>query len=217
MRTARWFDPETSSEGVIHMRRLTAIVAAVAAVAVLGIAATSASAGGSPTLADDVAARLGIAPEKLRQAFEDAITARIDAAVKAGKLTPEQGAKLKERLANAKGLGLRLRGRLALKHPTLVRGFHARAHRVGPIAKYLGITPQELRSELRAGKSLAQVATAHGKTVEGLVDAIVGPAKARLDRAVANGHLTRQRADELLDRLTDAVEKAVQRAHEAGR
>jgi len=193
------------------VRRLSVIVAAVAAVAVLGIAAASASAAGSPTLADDVAARLGIAPEKLRQAFKDAIAARIDAAVKAGKLTPDQGAKLKERLANLNGLGLRLRGRLALKHPALVRGIRARAHRLGPATKYLGITPQELRAELRAGKSLAEIATSHGKTVDGLVDAIVAPAKARLDKAVASGHLTRQRADELLDRLTDAVEKVVQR------
>jgi polyhydroxyalkanoate synthesis regulator phasin len=214
VRTARWFDPETASEGVIHVRRPSAILAAVAAVAVLGIAAASASAAGSPTLADDVAARLGVAPEKLRQAFEDALTARIDAAVKAGKLTPEQGARLKERLSNAKGLGLRLRGRLAMKHPGLVRGIH-RVHRLRPVTKYLDVTPQELRSELRAGKSLAQIATAHGKTVDGLVDVIVAPAKARLDKAVANGRLTRQRADELLDRLTDAVEKAVQRVHEA--
>ena len=194
------------------MRRPSAILAAVVAVAVLGIAAASASAAGSPTLADDVAARLGIAPEKLRQAFEDAIIARIDAAVKAGKLRPEQGARLKERLSNANGLGLRLRGRLAMKHPGLVRGIH-RVHRLGPVTKYLEITPQELRSELRAGTSLAQIATAHGKTADGLVDAIVAPARARLDRAVANGRLTRQRADELLGRLTDAVEQAVQRVH----
>ena len=85
-----------------------------------------------------------------------------------------------------------------MKHPALVRGIRARVHRLGPATKYLGITPQELRSELRAGKSLAQIARAHGKTVEGLVDAVVAPARARLDAAVANGHLTRQRADEIL-------------------
>jgi len=199
---------------VIHVRRSSAIVATLAAVAVLGITAASATAADSPSLADDVAARLGIAPDKLRQAFRDAIAARIDAAVKAGKLTPEQGAKLKERLSNANGLGLRLRGRLAMKHPGLVRGIH-RVHRLGPVTKYLDITPQELRSELRAGKSLAQIATAHGKTVDGLVDAIVAPAKAGLDKAVETGHLTRQRADELLSRLTDAVEQAVQHTHAA--
>ena len=196
------------------MRRLSALVAALAAVAALGIAAASATAADSPSLADDVAARLGIAPEKLRQAFKDAISARIDAAVKAGKLTPEQGARLKERLSNANGLGLRLRGRLAMKHPGLVRGIH-RVHRLGAVTKYLDVTPQQLRSELRAGKSLAQIATAHGKTVDGLVDVIVAPAEARLDKAVANGRLTQQRADELLGRLTDAVEQAVQRTHAA--
>jgi len=192
------------------VRRLSAIVAALAAVAILGIAAASATAADSPTLADDVAARLGVAPEKLRQAFKDALAARIDAAVKAGKLTPEQGTRLKERLADANGLGLRLRGRLAMKHPGLVHGIR-RIHRLGPVTKYLDITPQQLRSELGSGKSLAQIATAHGKTVEGLVDAIVAPAKARLDKAVENGHLTRQRADELLGRLTDAVKQVVQR------
>jgi hypothetical protein len=198
---------------VIHVRRLSALVAALAAVAVLGTAVTSASAADSPSLADDVAARLGITPEKLRTAFRDALAARIDAAVEAGKLTAEQGAKLKERLANANGLGLRLRGRLAMKHPRLVHGIHARAHRLGPVTKYLDISPQELRSQLRSGKSLAQIATAQGKTPDGLVDAITAPAKARLAKAVEKGRLTQQRADELLSRLTDAVEKAVQRVH----
>jgi ribosomal protein S20 len=197
---------------VIHVRRSSAIAATLAAVTVLGITAASSTAADSPSLADDVAARLGIAPDKLRQAFRDAIAARIDAAVKAGKLTPEQGAKLKERLSKANGLGLRLRGRLAMKHPGLVRGIH-RALRLGPVTNYLGVTPQELRSELRAGTSLAQIAIAHGKTVDGLVDAIVAPAKARLDRAVEKGQLTRQRADELLSRLTDAIEQAVRRTH----
>ena len=196
------------------MRRLSALVAALAAVAALGIGAASATAADSPSLADDVAARLGVTPEKLRTAFREALAARIDAAVTAGKLTPEQGAKLKERLANAKGLGLRLRGRLALKkHPALAHRIHVRAHGLGAVAKYLGVTPRALRSELRSGKSLAEIATAHGKSVDGLVDAIVAHARARLDKAVEKGRLTRQRADELLSRLTDAVEKAVQRVH----
>ena len=196
------------------MRRHIALAAALVAVATLAFGAGAASAADTPTLGDAVAARLGITGDQLRTAFKAELNSRIDAAVAAGKLTPEQGARLKERLSNAKGLGLRLRGRLAMKHPGLVRGIH-RVHRLGPVTKYLDVTPQELRSELRAGKSLAQIATAHGKTAAGLVDVIVGPAKARLDRAVENGHLTRQRADELLDRLTDAVEKAVQRVHEA--
>ena len=193
------------------MRRLSALLAVLAAVAAFGLAAGAARAADGPTLVDDVAARLGITPERLRTAFREALAARIDAAVKAGRLTPEQAARLKERLADAKGLGLRLRGRLAHHRRAFVPGIRVRTHRLGPVASYLGLTRQELRAELRSGKSLAEIATDHGKTVDGLVDAITAPAKERLDRAVANGRLTRERADQILARLTDAVERAVQR------
>jgi transposase-like protein len=86
-----------------------------------------------------------------------------------------------------------------------------RAHGLGQVAKYLDITPEQLRTELRAGKSLAQIATDHGKSVDGLVDAWVAKAKERLDKAVEQGRLTRERADQMLQRLRDALEKAVQR------
>jgi hypothetical protein len=205
----------TSSEGVIHVRRLSAIVVAAAALAALGLGASSVAAADTPSLADDVAARLGISADKLRGAIEDALDARVDAAVKAGKLTPEQAAKLKERIANAKGLGAGIRARLARGRLPLVPGIRARAHVPGVVAKYVGITPQELRTELRSGKSLAQIATAHGKTVDGLVAAMLAPAKTRLDRAVQNNRITQQRADEILARLTDAVQKAVQRTRPA--
>ena len=77
------------------------------------------------------------------------------------------------------------------------------------------MTRQELAAELRSGKSLAQIAVAKGKSVDGLVAAMVAPAKARLAKAVANGRLTRQRADDILERLTDGVERIVQRVPSA--
>ena len=39
-------------------------------------------------------------------------------------------------------------------------------------ATYIGITPEALRTELRAGKSLADVAVANGKTRDGLIAAL---------------------------------------------
>jgi hypothetical protein len=50
-----------------------------------------------------------------------------------------------------------------------------------------------------------------GKTVDGLVAAIVAPAKARAAKAVSNGKLTQQRADELIARLTERAQALVQR------
>src|SRR4051795_11505545 len=58
------------------------------------------------------------------------------------------------------------------------------------IATYLGLTAAELRTQLEAGKTLADVAKAQGKTVAGLEDALVADAKTHLDADVAAGKLT---------------------------
>ena len=192
------------------MTRIIALAASLATVAALAVAAPTAGAAERPSLVDAVAARLGVSPEKLREAFKAALAARIDAAVAAGKLTPEQGARLKERMAKANGLGLGARAAFVKRHKAFVERV-AKAKGRGPAAAYLGMTRQELVAELRSGKSLAQIARAKGKTVDGLVAAIVAPAKTRLAKAVESGRLTRQRADEILERLTERVAQLVQR------
>ena len=192
------------------MRRHIALAAALVAVATLALGAGAASAADTPSLGDAVAARLGITGDQLRAAFKAELNARIDAAVAAGKLTPEQGAKLKERVANAKGLGIGARRAFARKHEALVARI-VRVNRLHVAAKYLGMTPKEIRTARQGGQSLAQIATSKGKSVDGLVAAIVAPAKARAAKAVSNGRLTQQRADELIARLTERAQAFVQR------
>ena len=69
-------------------------------------------------------------------------------------------------------------------------------------------------AELKKGKSLAQVAREKGKSVDGLVKAMVEPFADRLAKAVEAKRLTKQRADAILKRVTDATEKLVQRQFE---
>ena len=192
------------------MRRHIALAAALVAVAALAFGAGSAAAADTPSLGDAVAARLGITGDQLRAAFKAELNARIDAAVAAGRLTPEQGTKLKERVANAKGLGIVVRRAFAERHKGLV-GRIVQVHRLGAAAKYLGMTPKELRTARQSGRSFAQIAASKGKSVDGLVAAIVAPAKARAAKAVSNGKLTQQRADELIARLTERVKALVER------
>lgn len=192
------------------MKRHLAIAAVVTAVAVLAVGAGSAAAADKPSLGDAVAARLGIGADQLRAAFKAELTARIDAAVADGKLTAAQGAKLKERIANAKGLGIMARKNFAKHHKAFVHRI-AKAKVKGPAATYLGMTRADLVAALKSGHSLAQIAQSQGKSVDGLVAAIVAPAKARLAKAVGNGRLTQQRADEIVAKLTDRVEQLVQR------
>jgi hypothetical protein len=188
--------------------RITAVLAAAVAAVVLAAGASSALAADRPSLVDQVAARLGVTPEQLRSAFRATLVARVDAAVAAGKLTPEQGARLKERIAKASRLGL---GAVSGNRKAFGERL-GRLHAKGPAATYLGMTRQELLAELRKGQSLAQIAKAHGKTVDGLVAAMVAPLKARLAKAVENDRLTKQHADALLERITDGLERLVQRS-----
>ncbi|HEX2575602.1 MAG TPA: hypothetical protein VHK88_04585 [Aquihabitans sp.] len=68
-------------------------------------------------------------------------------------------------------------------------------------AETLGLTVDELRTELEAGKTLAQVAEAEGVERQVLVDALVAAGEARLDEARAT---LPERVAELADRTLPA-------------
>ena len=197
------------------MTRILTLVAALAACASLAVGVSAAAAADKPSVADEVAAKLGVSPAELRTAFRAVLAARVDAAVAAGRLTPEQAAKLKERIANAKGLGLGVKRGFAKRQQALVKRIGVKANRLGAASEYLGLTREQLRAELKAGKSLAQIAAAEGKTVDGLATAMLAPVKERLAKAVAANRLTQRRADEILERLTERVEKRIARTRPA--
>ncbi|HWD84386.1 MAG TPA: hypothetical protein VG321_01465 [Solirubrobacteraceae bacterium] len=70
---------------------------------------------------------------------------------------------------------------------------------------YLKIRPAELLAELRAGKSLAEIAKVRGKSVSGLESAIESPFKTRLSRQVAAKHLTKAQASKLMSAIDARV------------
>jgi hypothetical protein len=88
-------------------------------------------------------------------------------------------------------------------------GIGAKGDLIGAAATYIGITVEELRQEKEAGKTLAQVATEHGKTREGLVAALTDASNAAIDQAVADGRITAERAAELKQRAPEQVERIV--------
>jgi polyhydroxyalkanoate synthesis regulator phasin len=153
----------------------------------------------------DAAGQLGVTPEKLTNALKQALKNRVDQAVKDGRLTKEQGARLKARIdageAPLFGLG---------------PGPKFRHHGAGPFhtkleaaAKYLGMTQAQLHEALESGKTLAQVAKDHGKSGNGLVDVLMAEADKKLDEAVKAGQLTeaekKDMAAGLKERITDLV------------
>jgi len=81
------------------------------------------------------------------------------------------------------------------------RGFLAgatqrRSRGLSTVSSYLGLTDAQVQSDLRSGKTLAQIAdSTSGKSSAGLIDALVASEKARLDKASAN--LTKRVTEEV--------------------
>jgi hypothetical protein len=193
----------------MKLNRKAKIVVGAAAVlaAAGGGVAVAASQNGSPNeesqaVIDDAAKQLGIPSSKLSDALKKALSDRVDAAVAAGRITKAEGDALKQRItAN----GVPLFG--GLRH-----GFgHVGFGGLESAAGYIGITEAQLRTELEGGKSLAQVATAHGKSVDGLVNALYADAKKKLDDAVSAGRLTKAQETEMLGVLKDRITNMVNR------
>ena len=85
--------------------------------------------------------------------------------------------------------------------------------KVGPgldgAADYLGLTEAELHERLRDGQTLAEIAKAEGKSVDGLVQALVAAGKERLDQAVEDGRITAAQRDEMVERLESKIDALV--------
>ncbi len=204
----------------MRKRDKTIIAGAAAAFAVAGaggaIAATDALSpeDRSQAVIDDAAKELGVEPSALSDALKHALENRIDEAVEAGRLTEEQGKELKKRIDSADVPlvfgGVRPGDRHGFGPGSGHFGFFAFGG-LDAAASYLGLDEDELRDALADGKSLAQVAKDEGKSVDGLVNALVADAEKRIDAAVDDGRLTQGQADELKQSLRGRVTDLVNR------
>jgi hypothetical protein len=77
-------------------------------------------------------------------------------------------------------------------------------------AKVLGLSVDDLRTALRSGSTLAQLAKKQGKDVDSLVNALVTVAKDRLAEGVKAGWMTQDRAAQIEKTLEQRVRSVVQ-------
>jgi hypothetical protein len=152
-----------------------------------------------------IAERRGLTVSQLEAQVRARLAARVDRALKAGRIDAKRAAALNERISEA---SLCPGARVAKAHHIARHGMLRAA------AAYLGFTKGELRAQL-PGTSLAALAQRQGKSVDGLKTAIVARAKARLAKAVDAGRISQPRADRMLDRLEAVVDRLVQRAFPA--
>ena len=94
----------------------------------------------------------------VQEAMQTAFKARLDAAVKAGRLTQAQADAMLQRAQDAP--------KRRAQHEA------ARAARIAPVAKLLGMTADEIQQKLHDGTSLAKLAESKGVSRAKLLDAI---------------------------------------------
>ncbi len=151
----------------------------------------------------EVAAAKGVSLDAIVNAVVAEQKQVLDQAVAAGRLTQAQADTL---LANLKAT---LPGQLQVKYvPGLGFGKGRGFGRFGyglpmmdTIAQALGITVAELRTELSAGKSVADVAKAKGVDLDKVINAVMEQQTKLANAAVAAGRLTQAQADAWLGNL----------------
>lgn len=157
------------------------------------------------TVLDTAAQKLDVTPDELRGALRAGRTAQLDQAVKDGTLTQKQADRIKERMASS-GLVLGGGG----------KGGPGGRHRGGPgggremmtdVAKALGLTAAQLRTQLEDGKTIAEVAKVQNKDLDDVKAAVKKAAVARLDQQVKDGDITPTQRDDIAEHLDDHIDR----------
>jgi hypothetical protein len=190
-----------------------ALVAASALSLVVGAGGAIAASKGSATRGDGflarVAGHLGISTQKLEDATKAAAIDQVNADLEAGRITQAQADAMKAQIQKG-GVPLFFGG------PHRFGDF---GHRVplaphdhlSSAADYLGLTVPQLFRKLANGQSLADVAKAQHKSVDGLKQAILAGAKKDLDQSVKSGFLTEVQAKDALNALESRIDEIVNR------
>jgi hypothetical protein len=136
-----------------------------------------------------VAGKLGVTPEKLDQAMQD---------VAKEQGFPNASPPLMVPFPPMPAEGLP--GSFTLRIDT---GFEA-------AAKAIGISEDQLKTESKQGKSLAEIAKAHNVDPKGVADALKAQRRTDIDKAVADGKLPADIATRLKAHLEEEIDRLIQ-------
>lgn len=187
---------------------VVAVTAYASGVNLAPMAAASPSPSASPSKASaycdkfsqHLASNLKTSQSNLQSQIDKSAQQTIDDAVKAGDLTQAQADKLKSRLSSSKSLCNGLVAGLGRKPAGGGRGPGMELLQAGlqAAATSVNMTPDQLRQQLMAGKTVSQVAPA-GMTEDQFKTAFAANLKKELDPQVQSGKLTQAQEDKIVD------------------
>jgi polyhydroxyalkanoate synthesis regulator phasin len=170
-------------------------------------------------VADDfikrLAANLGVDEQALRDALKKTGTEVIDQAVADGKMDQAMADKLKSVIESGSlegfdfgGMhGFERFGKPGMPFAGGPGGFGSLGGSMDAITSFFGLSMLELMAEVGSGRSLAEVADAHGKTRDQLRAFILAEATSGIDQAVADGKLTAEKAASAKAHLAASIDQ----------
>lgn len=159
-----------------------------------------------------IAQNKGISEQTLLDELKAKLKDRLDQAVANGKLSADQenqilsnaDSKLKQLVEKTGGF---TQGKKGKKFAFGVDRKIAAKN----IASFLGIDENTLKSELKSGKSLAEVAQSKGISEQALISELQNQLKSRLDQAVANGKITAAQENNILSKFSAKIQTFVEK------
>ena len=183
----------------MKLNRWIVLPAAGLAAVIIGVAAVEAAP--SPS-ASPTASKNYLTPAQTQDALKQSQLQTVDQMLKDGRITQQQADAMKARINAGQGLGF---GFGAGRHGgfkadmTLMRNL--KTAELNAAASALHMSPADLQSALRSGKSLTDLETQQ-KVSDGAVKAAMkNAAKGVLDNAVKAGTITQAQADAILSRV----------------
>jgi len=194
-----------------HVRRLACtltsgvVLAAAAAAAPVGTTAMATGPASQSPNAHQVASQycqdfvghlshtLGVSPAHVREALTTAARQTVDDAVARGDLTQQQASGMKSQLSDGSICSVNI----AHGARSYVQAYRALV--IDAVAKAIGSTPDQVRTQLDAGKSVSEIAP-KGMTEQQFATALHSSLKSELDTQVSSGKLTQSQENALLAR-----------------
>ena len=188
------------------------IAAPLAAVAALAIGAVALAASPSPSpsprdapgqiFVQKLAGILHLSPSQTSDDLKQAELQTIDQMVKDGQLTQAQANRIKQRIQSGKGTGPFFGFPRGGRFGNGALATSLRTSELNAVAGALGMSPSDLQTQLRSGKTIADLEQSKGVTDTAVRTAAHDAAKKVLDPAVKDGTITQSQEDKILQRIT---------------
>ncbi|MGD0116277.1 MAG: hypothetical protein ABSC13_09800 [Dehalococcoidia bacterium] len=155
--------------------------------------------------------RLGISSDQLKTDVQGAASDTVNQMLKDGTITQQQADKLNQEIQNGNfpgflgmggrfgGFGMMGKGALGTSLQNIVQS----------VAGKLNLTPQQIQTQLKSGKSLADIASAQGVSRDDLKNDITTAVNTEVDNAVSGGKITQSQGDNIKSMLSSNLDQLI--------